>query len=144
MKNYKAFTVTFVLLSPLFAFPHGEDKAGPHGGFIRMPGAYHTEIVLDGKNKLKVYLLNMQWKTPSIVNSKLQISYVGKDTLSATCKTEKNFYLCTFSAAVDLTKEGSLKVASQREGQEGMEVTYPLPLKLEIPAASKKNHESHH
>ena len=42
------------------AFAHGEDKAGPHGGFIRMPGAYHTEVVPVSKNQAKVYLLDMQ------------------------------------------------------------------------------------
>ena len=46
-----AFLVTFILMTSQ-SWAHGEDKYGPHKGFIRMPGAFHTELVLNGKNKL--------------------------------------------------------------------------------------------
>ena len=144
-KNYSFIIVLIIILfNPLFLFAHGEDKAGPNGGFIRMPGAYHTELIPDGKNKLKVYLLDLQWKNPSLMKSKVSISYSGKSKETATCKPEQNFYLCSFPESVDLTAKGNLKVSSQREGQEGMEVSYPLPLKLEIPATKPEGHGSHH
>ncbi len=143
-KNDCLIALVTVLLNPLFVFAHGEDKAGPNGGFIRMPGAYHTELIPDGKNKLKVYLLNMQWKNPSLVNSRVSISYSGKSTATATCKPERNFYLCSFPESVDLTEKGNLKVLSQREGQEGIEVSYPIPFKLEPAAAKQEDHSGHH
>lgn len=143
-KNYSLTALAIFLLNPLFVFAHGEDKAGPNGGFIRMPGAYHTELILDGKNKLKVYLLNLQWKNPSLINSKVSISYSGKSKATATCKPEKNFYLCSFPEPIDLTESGNLKVLSQREGQEGIEVSYPLPFKFEAPATKQEGHGSHH
>lgn len=113
-----------------FAIAHGEDKYGPHRGFVRMPGAFHTEIVPVGKNKLKVFLLDIQWKNPSVINSKLQIKYNGK--LNAQCEIQDNFYACVFPNSVNITKKGELKVVAQREDQKGMEVSYPLPLKLEV------------
>jgi hypothetical protein len=58
-----------ILFQHTLASAHGEDKAGPNGGFIRMPGAFHTELVPSGKDKLKVYLLDIQWKNPSLKNS---------------------------------------------------------------------------
>lgn len=113
-----------------FALAHGEDKEGPHKGFIRMPGAFHTELVLDGKNKVIVYLLDLQWKNPSVKNSSL-IMYLN-DKIKANCEKKRNFFVCTFPKDVDLLKKGILKVTAVREDQKGMEVTYRLPLKLEV------------
>ncbi len=108
---------------------HGEDKYGPHKGFVRMPGAFHTELLLNGKNKLKVYLLDIDWKNPTVEKSSLEITY--NDQLKADCKPQKNFYLCKFDKSVNLKKKGELKVNSSRNEQKGMEVIYNLPLKLE-------------
>ncbi len=122
--------ICILFLNAHFVFAHGEDKYGPNKGFVRMPGAFHTELVQEGKNKLKVFLLDIQWKNPSVLNSKLQIKYNGKD--NADCKIQDNFYTCTFPKSVNLAKKGELKVTAEREDQKGIEVSYKLPLKLEI------------
>lgn len=126
-------------LLPTLAYAHGEDKLGPNGGFIRMPGPFHTELVLVEKNKLNVYLLNMEWKNPSVKKSSLLIKY--NDKIEAQCKIQRNFYSCTFPNSVDLTRKGELKVTAEREQQNGMEVSYPLPFKLE---GVKDEHSGHH
>jgi hypothetical protein len=122
--------VISIFLGSSFSFAHGEDKFGPHRGFVRMPGAFHTELVPIGKNKLRVFLLDIQWKNPSVIKSKVQIKYNGK--INADCEIQDNFYSCTFPKTVNLTKKGELKVTAEREDQKGMEVSYPLPLKLEV------------
>ncbi len=127
-------------LTAQFAFAHGEDKQGPNGGFIRMPGPFHTELVPVSKNELTVYLLNMEWKKPSVKKSSLKIKH--NDATDAECKIKRNFYTCTFPKSVDLTKNGNLKVTAERESQKGMEVSYSLPLKLE--EAAKDEHSGHH
>lgn len=104
-----------------------------------MPGPFHTELVPEGKNKLKVYLLNMEWKKPSVKKSSLIIVHNTK--AEAKCEIQRNFYMCTFPPTVDLTKNGELKVTASREEQIGMEVSYPLPLKLEV---KKDDHSGHH
>ncbi len=104
---------------------HGEDQAGPHGGYIQMPGAFHTEVVSTGKDSLKIYLLDMEWKNPSVKKSSLKVT-IGKT--KATCKAQENFYHCVFPATIDLFKKGELKVIAQREGQSGAAAIYPLPL----------------
>ena len=119
-----------ILLSSSFSFAHGEDKYGPNRGFVRMPGAFHTELVPEGKDKLKVFLLDIQWKNPSVINSELQIKY--NDKINAKCEIQDNFYTCTFPKTVNLTKKGELKVTAEREDQKGMEVSYSLPLRLEV------------
>lgn len=124
-----AFLVTFILMTSQ-SWAHGEDKYGPHKGFIRMPGAFHTELVLNGKNKLKVYLLDIDWKNPSIEKSKLEITY--NNQFKAECKPQKDFYSCEFPKSVNLTKKGELKVMATRQDSKGSEALYLLPLKLEI------------
>lgn len=121
-----------VLIVALFVtntgFAHGEDKAGPNGGFVRMPGAFHTEILPVGKNKIKVYLLDIDWKNPSTTKSKVEMTYNGK--VKATCETKEKFYLCSFPKTVNLTKKGEIKILAEREEKIGAEVSYELPLKL--------------
>lgn len=119
------------LLVSLTAFAHGEDKLGPHGGFIQMPGAYHTELVPEGTHTLKVYFLDISWKPQAPNESSVSISYAGKKTLQATCESQETHFACTFPPEVDLGKKGKLVVTSQHEKQKGNEVTYKLPLKLQ-------------
>ena len=59
-------TITALIFSTLTVlsvnlFAHGEDKPGPHGGYIRMPGSFHTEVVKE-KAGYRVYLLDINWK----------------------------------------------------------------------------------
>lgn len=134
-------TAWAAFLASSLAFAHGEDKPGPHGGFIRMPGVFHTELLPDGANVLKVYLLDVNWKNPSVKDSSLKIRY-GKKGEFAKCEVrEQLFYSCRFSSKVDLTKKGLLTVSSMREKSKGNDVTYPLPLKL---VDYDKEHQGHH
>lgn len=114
------------------ALAHGEDKLGPNNGFIRMPGAFHTEIVPVGSNSLKVYLLDIQWQNPSTKDSALSIKLKSKKYTPAKCSIEADHYICEFPKSVDLTKKGKLTVEAQREKQKGMVVNYELPLKLQV------------
>ncbi len=140
----KFLTILFIatlILKWDFAFAHGEDKPGPHGGFIRMPGAFHTEVVPQGKTELKVFLLDIEWKNPSINKSKLQVTLNDNSKTKAQCSINDNYYLCSFPTSVDLTKKGELKVLPQRDGQKGAEVSYKLPLKFEV---IDDGHGGHH
>ncbi len=128
------------------AFSHGEDKPGPNGGFIKMPGAFHTEVVLESKSALKVFLLDMEWKNPSVVNSSVEVLANTKDqksTIQANCTQKATFHLCKFSKDTNLKKKGSLTVKAKREGAVGNSVDYDLPLRLPMPA-NKDQHEGHH
>ncbi len=129
-----------LIVFPLLTWAHGEDKPGPHGGFIKMPGAFHTEVLAAGKNKLKVYLLDMQWKNPSIVKSELKVTHNKKT--KGTCGIKENYYECGFPTSVNLNTKGELSVTAQRDGQVGNEMIYALPLKLEAP--KNDDHSGHH
>lgn len=136
-------TKTVLLMSLLFshalAFAHGEDKPGPHGGYIRMPGAFHTELVPDGQNQFKVYLLDLHWKNPTVAHSSLKVTHQGKGATEAKCEAQKSFFLCRFEKGADLTR-GRLVVEARREKQVGGLVTYDLPLHLGAPSSTEHEH----
>lgn len=112
------------------AFAHGEDKPGPHGGVIRMPGAFHTEVVAQGDNAIDVYLLDINWKDPTVKDSSVSVSHVdGKRLTALKCQARENLFSC--EAGSRALRSGALYVKSSRLRMEGIEVTYPLPLRIE-------------
>lgn len=130
-----------IMLAGNLAFAHGEDKPGPNGGFIRMPGAFHTEVIPTDSNSLKIYLLDIQWQNPSVANSALSVTYKTKQSTKAKCSIESNYYVCKFPKNVDFKKNGELIVEAQRENQKGNIVSYELPLKLQV---VDDGHGGHH
>jgi hypothetical protein len=121
---------------------HGEDKPGPNGGSIRMPGAFHTELLIVDKNILQIYLLDMEWQNPKVKNSQVEVTLSHAKNIKGKCQPQNEYFICKFPQEVNLSKKGQLLVASIRENQKGNDVTYQLPLsafkKLENP------HMGHH
>lgn len=130
-----------ILLLAGVVYGHGEGKLGPHGGYIRMPGAYHTEVVLLNANQLKLYLLDINWQNPTIQNSKVTLNYKGKVEEKAKCDTRESYFVCDFPKNINLKKTGLLTLESERENQRGNTVSYELPLKL---PPSDDGHSGHH
>lgn len=137
MMKFFLVVLTLLILSPQ-SHAHGEDELGPHKGYIKMPGSFHTELVPFKKNKMKVYLLDIDWKNPSVNRSQVQMTY---NKSQADCKSEKNYFMCSFDKSIDLNKNGELKVLAERENKKGAEVIYILPLKLE---KMNDSHSMHH
>lgn len=108
---------------------HGENEEGPHGGFIRMPGAFHTEVVPAGAASVKVYLLDMEWKNPTVKNSGVKISLASPKSAAVVCTARTDHFECKLPKGADLKKKGQLTVEATREGQAGSAASYPLPLK---------------
>lgn len=131
MKTLKQLFPILITIIAMRAGAHGEDRLGPNGGYIKMPGAFHTELVPTEKNSFKIYLLDLEWKNPSTKNSSVALSFHSKEKAIAKCGIEKNYYLCSFDPKIDLTKKGELIVQSKREGQVGNEAKYSVPLTLE-------------
>ena len=132
MKNF-LLTLVLSLFISASVFAHGEDKYGPNKGFVRMPGAFHTEVVLTAKNTVKVYLLDINWKNPSVTKSSVSLTHKSKSDKQADCTIESNYFICEFPKTVNLYKKGELKLTAVREDQKGNQAIYKLPLKLEKP-----------
>ncbi|MGE0762594.1 MAG: hypothetical protein AB7N80_04895 [Bdellovibrionales bacterium] len=127
--------ITSLLMAVSQAGAHGEDRPGPNGGFIQMPGAFHTEVVPLKKNQVAVYLLDMNWKDPRVSNSSVTAVYMSdhKTTqkVNGDCAPAANHFVCNFTNKVDLTKAGKLVLETKRNAQQGNPAIYKLPLKHE-------------
>lgn len=145
MKSFKFLLAVYALLVSSLVWAHGEDKPGPHGGVIRMPGAFHTELVSQGSNQLKVYLLDINFKNPTVKDSKVELALKkNKQSLKAKCEPQTDFFMCKFSDKVAL-KVGVIELKAVREGQVGNLMTYQLPLALSKgPQSQVDDHSNHH
>ena len=122
-------TFIFTLLFAFACYAHGEDKPGPHNGAIRMPGAYHVEVI-PGKDALNIMLLDINFKNPTVLNSFIKVNIKqGKSAYVLRCESMDNYYSCPVSTKL-LARKGTLHVESERQMAEGIPVEYTLPLKI--------------
>lgn len=137
----KKFAFTALLIT-FTAFGHGENKPGPHGGQIRMPGNFHTELVVEGSTA-KIYLLDMAFKNPITEKSSVIVTAEGKSgTVKPHCVEKKPFFECHFSQEVN--KYSNVVIKAVRKGQKGKEAHYSLPLKFNSNAKPTEDHSHHH
>lgn len=137
--------ITLILLSiSVKTFAHGEEKLGPNGGYLKMPGNFHTEVVPEKDGSFKVYLLDINFKTPLVKNSKITASINSGSTKNLICNPKRDHFLCkTTKAELD---KGTLVISAERSAIKGTEAVYSLPLTLEKTNSEKKadDHGSHH
>lgn len=138
------------LLAALFLFPfltwaHGEEKPGPHGGHITMPGPFHVELSMDEDQSLHVFLLDIEFKNPTVKDSKISVIARDKNTkVSFNCSVMgDSHYNCVPSKKY--SQKGELIVQATREKVVGNKAIYKLPLKEFSKDSNEENpHEGHH
>ena len=138
--KFLALFLTIFLSSSQTVLAHGEDRPGPNGGFIRMPGAFHQEVVQVAKDQLKIYLLDINFKNPSSKNSNVEARLNAN--VSANCLAKDNsFFVCKFPDGSDLSKFGQrLTIKARRDGLVGNEIMYELPLKFDTKSDRHSTH----
>lgn len=131
--NIRTCFITFSTASLLSsaAFAHGEDQPGPHHGYIRMPGAYHIEVI-PNKDSLDIMLLDINFKNPTALNSSVKavIKTSKKNAYVLNCESMDSYFTCPINEKM-LGKKGKLLIESSRLQEEGVPVEYALPLKFE-------------
>ncbi len=118
-----------VLFYSILALSHGEDKPGPHDGYIQMPGAFHTEVVAGSQGSFDIYLLDVEFKNPTVKDSEVQAWLSsGKKKSDLKCDlVEQSHFHCVPSNTSFKGKE--LIVKAKREQMQGNEAKYKLPLR---------------
>ncbi len=110
-------------------FAHGMDEPGPHQGQIQMPSTYHTEILIENSQDVKVYLLDIDFKNPVTDKSEALVVYEsGRTKVDMPCMAENDYFICRTRQTLNF-KRGKLRVKSHREEAKGNDVFYELPLK---------------
>jgi hypothetical protein len=135
----KSLISTLLIILATNAFAHGENKFGPHNGYIRMPGAFHTELV-PGENKtFSVFLMDVNNKQPTTMNSSVVFEYNNNERILFECKPADDHYTCNTDKKITLEK-GQITLKAIREGRKGKDAVYELPLSLDV---SKNAHNGH-
>lgn len=157
MVSFNKYSLVLVLftvfsLNSSLSFAHGEDQEGPHGGHIQMPASFHTEVIPDKDGSFHIFLLDMNFKNPTIKDSEIQARIVsGKKTTLLPCAVMgNNHFHCKAQGKVQgkAPLTGTLFLKAKREGvQAQMDAEYKLPLKpFKTEGESKSNSHSkpHH
>lgn len=133
--------IIFLILTLIYLHvcAHGEGKPGPHGGFIRMPGPFHTEVVKESGG-YRVFLLDIDWKNPSVLASSVS-AFIESDRTKTNliCTKKSDSYFCKSFHP----QKGILHINAKRNGQSGTIASYKLPLKFEIPQNEMPDHKGH-
>lgn len=141
--------VAVSLVGNLAAFGHGENKKGPFGGYIQMPGVFHTELVPDRRDKsYHIFLTDIEFKNPTVKDSSIDMTYEkdGKTVVKFKCEVMGgNHFHCIPNK--DYSKDsGTLILNTTRLKQKGV-AKYELPLKLkgatQTPEPADSGHGHH-
>ncbi len=155
------FVVASSVLFDGFAYGHGEEKPGPNGGEIRMPGAFHTEVKGTAR-EFEVFLLDIEFKNAIVANSNVearltQMTLPSKDVKLA-CRASKAArpprFVCV-SADYSPVAGDFLTIKAKRGTSKGNEARYKLPLLTAKDGANSgrnsgveethsSEHDSHH
>ncbi|MBC7427585.1 MAG: hypothetical protein H7336_03170 [Bacteriovorax sp.] len=111
------------------AYSMGGDKPGPNGGFVKMPGTYHVELV-PKKDKVLVYLLDLSLKNPISQDSSVTLKLINKETKELGCKVENKYFICNISSA-EFAQYSEVNVESIRNKIKGKVAVYKIPLKFD-------------
>lgn len=125
----KIVTILSFLLTSEKTFAHGMDKHGPNGGYIKMPGAFHTELV-DKGTVMHVYLLDIRFKNPITADSSVAIKYKGSIESDYSCTKSTNYFVCE-KPKNGLENYKEVIIDAVRSNNKGRNAIYSLPLQLE-------------
>ena len=114
------------------SFAHGMDKKGPHGGYIQMPGAFHTELVLKGDSAFDVYLIDANFKNPTVKNSSIEVNLkTEKGENHLDCSAKEDRFVCKLPEGNSVKESGKIIIRAIRMKSERGISMYTLPLTLQ-------------
>ena len=127
---FKLFGLFLVLLGSGQAWAHGMSKPGPNGGFVQMPGAFHTELVLSGSSGFEVFLLDEEIKHPTTRRSSVVVSVKqGQGEIKIPCDKATDHFTCHLPEGFRLKLGDSILIRSNRAGSaQGISI-YKMPFK---------------
>lgn len=116
-------------ISEPISLAHGESQPGPHNGFIRMPGTYHTELVMDQPTAtLQIYILDMNFKPLNTDQAEIHAFYTQdkapNQRQKLPCAKRGSFFAC--KAREIRLDSGTIFVQSKLRNENGKDVAYAL------------------
>lgn len=121
-------------------FAHGEDKYGPHKGYIRMPGSFHVELVPEEANSYTVYILDLMNKKSLMKDSSIEMKIIDSDkSQNFKCAMLADHFKCQADAKAFTT--GKVTINITRSGNKSNAAVYELPLSLKGAIKETQGHD---
>lgn len=141
--DFTKYLILALSLVPTLANAHGGDKPGPHGGNVEMPGAFHTELVLDKDQSAHIYLIDINFQNSTTKDSSVKVFARNKKTeVPFNCSVMQDHFHCIPTKKYSATSEIVIKAV--REKAVGNDAVYKLPLKFNGGEEKQESPHSHH
>lgn len=120
----------FLVFLSTSALAHGEDKPGPHGGHVRMPASFHTELLQDSSAfTFKIYLSDVHFGNVDNKTSELSAkALTSSGDVELSCQKVETFFQCSAPLPSGVVAS-ELRVNSKYKDQPRATAIYKLPLK---------------
>jgi hypothetical protein len=136
MKKLKflSFIITILIFVMLIPKSYAEELRGPHGGYYRMSGRNHIEIISDLDGNFIVYLLDLKLRNASIENSSVEVKVGADKNKLATldCISMEDHFYCSNKKIILTNSNTKLYVKAKTLGKTLKEVNYPLPFRSKM------------
>ena len=115
------------------AFAHGDNNLGPNKGYLKMPGAFHTELLSNRDGTFKIYLIDINFKNPMTKDSSVELKYIAhnKKIIFNCSAFNDQYFVCSSKEVTSKPKNGNIELKAIRGKVQASIATYTLPLKLE-------------
>lgn len=131
MKKIMSSSVLFLtIITNVFA--HGDNKLGPNGGYLNMPGSFHTELIYNDDGSFQVYLIDSTFKNPMTKDSSVELSLItGNKKIVFQCNVAtETYFLCKSAGSKTKSKKGKIEIRAVRNKIKSSVAKYSLPLTL--------------
>lgn len=121
-------TSLIILFYSYNLYSMGNDRPGPNGGIITMPGTYHIELV-EKADAILIYLLDLNLKNPIVLNSSVSLKFMNARPVEVICSPKINYFVCD-KPKVGLAPFKQIEVEAFRNKVKSKKAFYNLPLKI--------------
>jgi len=117
-----------VALKTSFSWAHGMDKPGPHGGYIQMPGNFHTEL-LPREDGFTLFVLDASLRNASTAGATVTATVKRNSTSSeVSCNPQGSQFDCRLATGFKLVEDDKVFITVNRPDGRGISI-YKYPFK---------------
>lgn len=122
-------------------FAHGDNKLGPNGGYLQMPGAFHTELIYNDDGSFQVYLIDSTFRNPITKDSSVDLTLItgGKKAAFKCIAATESYFTCNSTEIKTKSTKGKIEIRAVRNKIKSSLAKYSLPLTLKHQNIEKKS-----
>ena len=89
----------------------------PNGGYLHMPGAFHTELIYNDDGSFQVYLIDSTFKNPITKDSSVELTLITGDKKHAfKCNAAtETYFTCKSTESKTKSTKGKIEIRAVRK-----------------------------